>query len=1073
MAIDSGSSGGPDTKLDLVSSGSDRHFLPSRTELEDFLLDLWRDILEVESIGINDDFFELGGDWLKGTVLINKLQRRIGEYLYTTALFDAPSVAEFAQYLTKHYSASLAKQFKYTPLSDIQPDISCWEADQVESIDEYCIERMRQSLISFRPQSSDSSPSLQQNPPAVFVLCAPRSGSTLLRVMLGGHPRLFAPPELNLLNFNTLGERQNICSGRYHFMLEGLIRAVMELKGCNLKGAIRLLRDYEQQDVSTQQFYSEIQKMLGNRLLVDKSTAYGLDIETLRHAEGDFENPYYIHLVRHPCGAIQSFEKMRFDQLFFRGMQAFSTRKLAELVWLHCNRNIVIFLNQIPGHRRLLLSYEDLVSRPADVMGTVCRFLGLEFDTEVLHPYRKDSGRMTNGIYLHDMAQGDPKFHGYATIDATVAERWKTDFAPESLANITWRTAADLGYKNPVVTESDSEKPEECIHALFELQAERQPDAIALVSEGQRFTYDELNRLSNQLAHHLWTYGVKPDTIVGLFVERSMFMIAGLLGILKSGAAYVPMDPEYPAERLAFMVEDTHVPVIVSQKSLATRMPEYDAQMIFLDSEEYKTAAETNPASNVSEGNLAYVLYTSGSTGRPKGVMIEHRGAYNTIQAQIRAFGVQESSRVLQFASLNFDTSVVQIFMAFGAGASLIMVNQQNRHSMNGLAQLMRDEDVSHADLPPSVLSVLSCANYPALELVSTGGERCHGEVAARWGRGRRFFYAYGTTETAICSTMLELTVFVEGKLPIGRPIMNVKVYVLDSTMRPVPFGGVGEIYIGGVGIARGYLNLSDLTTASFILDPFSNEPRARMYRTGDLGRCLVDGNIEFMGRIDDQIKIHGHRIEPAEIETVLRQHPAVLEACVVARKDPAGENRLVAYVVSPPVRDRSLQDFLGDKVPYHMVPSAFVFLEGMPRTIANKINRQALPAPDWLQIWATAHDPVHKAPIERTIAAIWQDILGRDNIGLHDNFFDIGGHSLLMTEIHGQLAERVKHDINITDLFRYPTISDLAKYIETGQRQMASARPGQNHMRKEKARAHRVQRQKKRRTQINLRETR
>jgi len=438
------------------------------------------------------------------------------------------------------------------------------------------------------------------------------------------------------------------------------------------------------------------------------------------------------------------------------------------------------------------------------------------------------------------------------------------------------------------------------IHQLFEEQVERTPDKIAVIFEQAQLTYRELNQRANQLGHYLQSLGVGPEVLVGICVERSIEMVVGLLGILKAGGAYVPLDPTYPAERLAFMVQDANVPVLLSQSHLQDSLPPTTANMVWLDTDWQHIATcspenSTNP--QIHGDNLAYVIYTSGSTGQPKGVMLQHTGLCNLAQAQIQAFGVQSHHRVLQFASLNFDASISELVMTLCTGATLYVAGKVALLPGSPLTELLVAQKITHVTLVPSALTVLSPSEVPMLKTVVVAGEACPPELLNRWAKGRQFFNAYGPTETTVCATIMlcdSQTAQQYVTVPIGKPIANTQLYILDSHLQPVPIGVAGELHIGGAGIARGYLNRPDLTAEKFIANPFGE---GRLYKTGDLARYLPDGNIEFLERIDHQVKIRGFRIELGEIETVLRSQTMVEQAIVTLKERPSGDKQLVAYL--------------------------------------------------------------------------------------------------------------------------------------------------------------------------------
>ena len=575
-----------------------------------------------------------------------------------------------------------------------------------------------------------------------------------------------------------------------------------------------------------------------------------------------------------------------------------------------------------------------------------------------------------------------------------------------------------------------------CIHQLFEAQVERTPEAVAAVFEEQQLTYLELNRRANRLAHYLRKLGVGPDVLVGLCMERSLEMVVSVLGILKAGGAYVPVDPEYPKERLAFMLEDSQAGVLLTKQALVEKFPRYPAHVLCLDSDWEAIAEESgeNPARGVMAGNLAYVIYTSGSTGTPKGVLVPHRGLYGLAQEQTGILEVGPGSRVLQFSSLSFDASTFEIVMALATGATLCLGSPDSLLPGPTLIRLLQDQGITIVTLPPSALAALPVEKLPALRTITVAGEACSAELVTRWVAGRRFFNLYGPTEATIWATAAQLHDGIRTP-PIGRPIANVQTYLLDPYLRLVPVGVPGELHIGGAGVARGYLNRPDLTAEKFIPNPFSDEPSARLYKTGDLARYLPDGNIEFLGRIDHQVKIRGFRIELGEIGTVLSQHPEVRETVVAAREDAPGDRRLVAYVVpnhEPAPSTSELRGFLKQKLPEYMLPSAFVFLNSLPLAPNGKVDRRSLPTPDRSRPDLKETFVAPRTLVEKVLAGIWSEVLAADKMSIQDNFFDLGGHSLKATQVASRVREAFRIELPVRNLFEAPTIADLAERIET-----------------------------------------
>ncbi len=587
---------------------------------------------------------------------------------------------------------------------------------------------------------------------------------------------------------------------------------------------------------------------------------------------------------------------------------------------------------------------------------------------------------------------------------------------------------------------------DKCIYQLFEEQSLSTPDAVAVVFEDVQtraftsLTYQQLNSRANQLAHYLKSLGVGADVLVGLCVERSLEMIVGMLGILKAGGAYVPLDPEYPTERLRFMLEDAQISVLVTQQQLVDKLPQHNAQLVCLDTDWHNIAqlSQDNGVAIVQASNLAYVIYTSGSTGQPKGVKVVHRGV-NRLLFGVNYVQLDATQTFLQLAPICFDASTFEIWGALLHGGKCVLFCESIPTSINLRAQIQK-HGITTLWLTAALFNSIIDDDPQALSGVKQlliGGEALsvtHVQKALEVLSCTQIINGYGPTESTTFTCcypiprQLETTI---GSIPIGRPIANTQIYILDEYLQPVPVGVPGELYIGGAGLARGYLNRPDLTNEKFISNPFSNKPD-RLYKTGDIARYLPDGNIEYLGRIDYQVKIRGFRIELGEIEAVLSQHGDVQVSCVIAREDTPGEKQLVAYVVpqkNVTLTTSELRQFLANKLPRYMIPNAFVMLESLPITQNGKIDRRALKAPSHTSDLDKFVEPRNQ--LELQLVQFWSKILKVDKVGVQDNFFDLGGHSLLASYLIAQIKQQFGKDIPLTTIFQNPTIEQLAPIIQ------------------------------------------
>jgi amino acid adenylation domain-containing protein len=593
---------------------------------------------------------------------------------------------------------------------------------------------------------------------------------------------------------------------------------------------------------------------------------------------------------------------------------------------------------------------------------------------------------------------------------------------------------------------------DKALHELFEASVESAPTATAIEFKEQRLSYAELNARANQLAHYLRHLGVGPDVLVGVLMERSVEMAIGLLAILKAGGAYVPLDPEYPAERLRFMIDDAGVPVLLTQSRLLAALPEHVARVVCVDTDWNVISPQPtdNLTTGVTAGNLAYVIYTSGSTGQPKGAMVHHGGVINCLRWMQQTYKLDHTDKFVLKTSLNFDPSVWELFWPLWVGAGVCIVPPGDQLDNAYLINLIKERACTAVYFVPSALRIFleerEVEQCRSLKYVICGGEALPMETVARFYEllPAELHHSYGPTETSIAASEWTCEANTRrGVVPMGFPLANTQTYVLDQNLNLAPIGVIGELYIGGHGLGRGYLHRTELTADRFIPDPLSSVPGARLYRTGDLVRQLPDGSLEFAGRVDHQVKIRGFRIELGEIESQLRKHPAIKETVVVAREDKPGEKRLVAYLVAAPEQHIAIdevREFVKSRLPEYMVPAAFVILEALPVMHNGKVDRRQLPEPEQLHPETELIAP--RTIIEELLTVVWKELLGIEQISVHHNFFELGGHSLLGTQLIGRLRKLFRVELPLRLLFDSPTIAGMAAAVETLLREGQAAKP-------------------------------
>src|SRR5215831_13586236 len=606
---------------------------------------------------------------------------------------------------------------------------------------------------------------------------------------------------------------------------------------------------------------------------------------------------------------------------------------------------------------------------------------------------------------------------------------------------------------NETATEFPQDK---CVHQLFEAQVEKTPEAVAMVYEDEELSYAQLNARANRLAHYLRELGVRPDDRVAICAERSFEMVIALLAVLKAGGAYVPLDPAYPVERLRFMIEDSLPIALLTQSHLEKLFTGTDDRVPVLDlasaTPPWQEHPDTNPALDaigLAPQHLAYVIYTSGSTGQPKGVMVPHRGVVNRLVWMQDSYGLDVHDAVLQKTPFGFDVSVWEFFWPLFTGARLVMARPEGHKDPAYLVEAILQNKITTVHFVPSMLQAFleyaDLSENSVLVRVVCSGEALSGMHVRRFHErvpNATLYNLYGPTEASVDVTAWTCTPnSAQSIVPIGRPIANTQIYILDRVGEPVPVGVVGELYIGGVQVAQGYLNRPELTAEKFLKDPFTNDPHGRMYRTGDLGRWLADGNIEFLGRNDFQVKIRGFRIELDEIEARLAEHPAVREVVVVARKEAPSDKRLVTYYTTS-LNDGSeanapsaeqLRTYLSASLPEYMVPAAYVRLEAWPLTPNGKLDRKALPAPEMI---STAAWRAPRTPQEEILCSLFAEVLGLEKVGLDDNFFNLGGHSLMATRLVSRIRTILGVELALRTLFEFPSVGGLGPRLRESMEQ-------------------------------------
>jgi aspartate racemase len=964
-----------------VSAGD---FAAPTDPIESRLVSIWQELLAKKPISIHDNFFELGGHSLLAVRLMRRIEQSFKRKLPLTTLFEAPTIEQFAA-LLREESWSPSK----SSLVPIQPEGSLPAF--------FCVHGLGGTVLRFR----DLARHLGSDQPFYGVQAQGLDGD-----------RPFHTSVEEMAAFYIKEIRSLQPDGPYYiggYSLGGLIAFEM-----------------------ARQLQAESQEV-GLLALFDAYPGKADSSPSLWRALGSLPRAQQLAYLDYRAQRIRKGIRRKFD--------AFLLPRPLRAV-------------------RAVFSAAEQAYAPQVYFGSATLFRTTEKGMLQPHNPADDwSSLVTGGVDVHEI-DGD---HGSVLREPQVrhvAERLR------SALNRAYRErklSADLKEQAALPPLSADERQrilvewnateveyprDQCVHQLVEAKAGATPEAVAVSHGREQVTYPELNRRANQLAHYLRKQGVGPDVPVGVCLEHSLDLTVALLGVLKAGGACLPLDPAYPRERLQWMLEDSCAPVLLSREGLLPELASARCQrMCFTAMEEVLTReSRENPVPNVSPKNLAYLIYTSGSTGKPKGVMLPHRGLVNYITAVIKLYDLRPTDRTLQFSSISFDIAFEEIFPTWAAGGTLVLRSGNFSIAGADFLRFARQQKLTVLSVATAYwhelvheLAESSAALPESLRLLIVGGEKAQIQVLEAWrkvaGKRVRWINTYGPTETSVIATSYEPPPAgsLPSPLPIGRPVQNVRTYILDRDLQPVPVGVAGELHIGGPGVARGYLNSPDMTAAKFVLDPFSSDPEARLYKTGDMARYLPNGEIEFVGRRDFQIKIRGFRVELGEIETALAKHPAVRESAVIAREEGLNNNRLVGYVIpvrglSPQVAD--LRKFLKKQLPEYMVPSDFVLLEKFPLTPNGKVDRKALPAPQTSAV-AGADHVAPANPVEARLVAMWEEILAKRPVSVRDNFFDLGGHSLLAVRLMRRIEQDFKRKLPLTTLFEAPTIEQFAALLQ------------------------------------------
>jgi len=1160
-----------------------------RNRLEHLLVELWQQVLRIGSVGIHDDFFDLGGDSIASALFLNALQDRLGERVQAAAIFDAPTIAEFANYLNHHYADAVSKicgdekaqreekassvsfpaernlPSTYTPIQPVSrndgkelplsfsqrrlwfldqlqpgnPAYSLVQAIRIEGpLDLAALRSALQAIVARHASlrttfgTVDGTPIQVVRPDATVQLPlrdlsglaeSEREAAAIgLAEQEARRPFDLERAPLLRTTLLRLSEADHLLVlNIHHIIVDGWSMGVLMQELQSLYPSFAAAEPPSLSELPIQ--YADFaiwEKQWLQGPLLEKLLSYWKGqlngrpaslqlltdhprpaLETLRGATRSFALPKAL------SDALMALSRREDSTLFMTLLAAFQT-----LLHRYTNQTDILVGTPVANRTRrevepligffvntLVLradlsgdpSFRELLGRVREAALQAYAHQDLPFEklVEELHPERDLSRNPLFQVMFILQNAPMPKLElanlktslvevetGTAKFDLTWSMRqtgqglvgkieYSRDlFDPETITRMVghWQTllegiAEDPGQRLsalPLLTAAEqrqvvqwnntqAEFPRErCIHQLFEEQVKRTPEAVAVVCEDQQLTYAQLNQRANQLAHSLRNLGVGPEIRVGLCVERSLEMIVGLLGILKAGGAYVPLDSAYPRERLAFILEDAQVAVLVTSKTLLERLPQGKAQVICIDIDGGFGSQErsTNPVPTAAPDSLAYVIYTSGSTGRPKGVLVDHRNLVHSTSARINSYQ-DRSIRFLLLSSFVFDSSLAGIFWTLSQGDTLVLPRPGLERDPTQLLELIAQEQVSHLLSLPSLYGLLLEQANPeqlrSLRRVILAGEVCSREVIARHTKLLPLTIVcneYGPTESTIWSSVHTCRGPVSSaQVPIGRPIANTQIYIVDDHLQPVPIGVAGELHIGGAGLARGYLNQPEVTAEKFIPNPFAEAPGARLYKTGDRARYLADGSIEFLGRLDEQVKIRGFRVEPGEIKAVLAEHPAVKEAAVVAREDSAGEKRLIAFVTLRPESATTVEElfsFLKPELPEYMLPWKIEITDHLPLTPSGKIDTHRLRALSDVETSPKNEYSAPLTPLEEELVKIWSEVLTLERVGVRDNFFNLGGHSLLAMKLIATVEKHTGKKLSLANMFQAPTIEGQAALL-------------------------------------------